>query len=148
VKRKVEPQWVNFNSCLNPFVVLFLKIYAIILLLYPQGGGNAGTSIFGSGRWMLTGKQRRFLRALGNALDPIVQIGKGGVTDSVIFSLNEALTARELVKARVLKNCLEEIKDVSQELASATNSDLVQIIGRNIILYRPSEDKPLIELPK
>lgn len=88
------------------------------------------------------------MRALGNALDPIVQIGKGGVTDSVIFSLNEALTARELVKARVLKNCLEEIKDVSQELASATNSDLVQIIGRNIILYRPSEDKPLIELPK
>ncbi|NLT94429.1 MAG: ribosome assembly RNA-binding protein YhbY [Clostridia bacterium] len=97
---------------------------------------------------MLTGKQRRFLRALGNALDPIVQIGKGGVTDSVIFSLNEALTARELVKARVLKNCLEEVKDVAQKLTAATNSYLVQIIGRNIILYRPSEDKPLIELPK
>lgn len=88
------------------------------------------------------------MRALGNALDPIVQVGKGGVTDSVIFSLNEALTARELVKARVLKNCLEEVKDVAQELTSRTNSNLVQIIGRNIILYRPSEDKPLIELPK
>lgn len=97
---------------------------------------------------MLSGKQRRFLRALGNALDPIVQIGKGGVTESVVFSLNEALTARELVKARVLKNCLEEVKDVAQELADSTGSNLVQIIGRNIILYRPSEDKPLIELPK
>ncbi|KJS83065.1 MAG: RNA-binding protein [Peptococcaceae bacterium BICA1-8] len=97
---------------------------------------------------MLSGKQRRFLRALGNALDPIVQIGKAGVTESVIFSLNEALTARELVKARVLKNCLEETKDVAQELTDGTGSNLVQIIGRNIILYRPSEDKPLIELPK
>jgi len=97
---------------------------------------------------MLSGKQRRFLRALGNALDPIVQIGKAGVTESVLFSLNEALTARELVKVRVLKNCLEETKGVAQELADATGSNLVQIIGRNIILYRPSEDKPLIELPK
>lgn len=87
------------------------------------------------------------MRALGNALDPIVQIGKAGVTESVIFSLNEALTARELVKARVLKNCLEEEKDVAQELIAATGSNLVQIIGRNIILYRSSEDK-LIELPK
>lgn len=97
---------------------------------------------------MLSGKQRRFLRALGNALDPIVQIGKGGVSESVIFSLNEALTARELVKARVLKNCLEEVKDIARELTEATGSNLVQVIGRNIILYRPSEDKPLIELPK
>jgi len=88
------------------------------------------------------------LRALGSALDPIVQIGKAGVTESVIFSLNEAITARELVKARVLKNCLEEVKDVAQELADATGANLVQVIGRNIILYRPSEDKPLIELPK
>lgn len=88
------------------------------------------------------------MRALGNALDPIVQIGKGGVSESVIFSLNEALTARELVKARVLKNCLEEVKDIARELTEATGSNLVQVIGRNIILYRPSEDKPLIELPK
>ncbi|MFZ7101850.1 MAG: ribosome assembly RNA-binding protein YhbY [Peptococcaceae bacterium] len=97
---------------------------------------------------MLNGKQRRFLRALGNALDPIVQVGKSGVTDNVIFSLNEALTARELVKARVLKNCLAETKEVAEELVTKTDSHLVQVIGRNVILYRPSEDKPLIELPK
>ncbi|MDK2824014.1 MAG: RNA-binding protein [Clostridia bacterium] len=97
---------------------------------------------------MLSGKQRRFLRALGNALDPIVQIGKFGVTESVVHSLEEALTARELVKARVLKNCLEETKDVAHELSKLTGSHLVQVIGRNIILYRPSVDKPSIELPK
>ncbi|NLW24600.1 MAG: ribosome assembly RNA-binding protein YhbY [Clostridia bacterium] len=97
---------------------------------------------------MLSGKQRRFLRALGNVLDPIVQVGKLGVNESVIFSLNEALAARELVKVRVLKNCLEDTKEVAHKLAEKTNSDLVQIIGHNILLYRQSEEKPLIKLPK
>jgi len=97
---------------------------------------------------MLSGKQRRFLRALGNALDPIVQVGKSGVTDNVIFSLNEALAARELVKVRVLKNCLDDTKEVAENLSKKTDSHLVQVIGRNVILYRPSQDKPLIELPK
>ncbi|MFZ5945953.1 MAG: ribosome assembly RNA-binding protein YhbY [Bacillota bacterium] len=97
---------------------------------------------------MLSGKQRRFLRALGNAVDPIVQIGKSGVTENNIFSLNEALTARELVKVRILKNCLEEPKEVAEGLLAQTGAYLVQVIGRNVILYRPSENKPLIELPK
>lgn len=97
---------------------------------------------------MLNGKQRRFLRALGNSLDPIVQIGKAGVSESVVHSLDEALTARELVKARVLKNCLEDTKAVAHELSRLTEATVVQIIGRNIIFYRPSENKPLIELPK
>jgi len=97
---------------------------------------------------MLSGKQRRFLRALGNALDPIVQVGKSGVNESVVNSLDEALTARELVKTRVLKNCLEDPKDVAHELSRLTGAHLVQIVGRNIIFYRPSEDKPSIELPK
>lgn len=97
---------------------------------------------------MLTGKQRRFLRALGIALDPILQIGKSGISESVVNSLEEALVARELVKVRVLKNCLEEPKTVGEEMAKFTKSHLVQVIGRNLIFYRPSQDKPSIELPK
>lgn len=97
---------------------------------------------------MLTGKQKRFLRAIGTNFDPIVQIGKSGVSENVIHSLEEALTARELVKTRVLRNCLEEPKDIAQELSRLTGSYLVQVVGRNILLFRPSEDKPSIELPK
>ena len=96
---------------------------------------------------LLNGKQRRYLRALGHPLDPVVQVGKGCVTENVLFSLGEALTARELVKVKVLKNCLDEAKDVAEELADRTDAELVQVIGRNIILYRPHPDKPVINLP-
>ena len=63
---------------------------------------------------MLTGKEKRFLRSLANTMEPIVQVGKAGVNESVLFSLQEALQARELVKVRVLKNCLDEVQDVAQ----------------------------------
>lgn len=96
---------------------------------------------------MLTGKQKRFLRGIGTNLDPIVQVGKSGVSENVIHSLQEALVARELVKTRVLNNCLEDPKEVAQELAQVTGAHLVQVVGRNILLYRPSEDKPTIVLP-
>ena len=58
---------------------------------------------------MLNGKEKRFLRSLANTMEPIVQVGKGSVTESVLHSLNEALDARELVKIKVLKNCLDEV---------------------------------------
>jgi RNA-binding protein len=97
---------------------------------------------------MLTGKQKRFLRALATAHDPVVQVGKNGVTDSVLFSLNEALTAREIVKIKVLKNCLEETKSVGLVLSEKTESELVQVVGRNIVLYKPNKEKPEIILPE
>lgn len=96
---------------------------------------------------MLTGKQKRHLRALGSALDPVVQIGKGGVTESVVDSAADAIGARELIKVRVLKNCLEEPKDAINELADATEAILVQVIGRNGLLYKKNAEKPKIELP-
>ena len=96
---------------------------------------------------MLNGKQRRYLRALGHPLDAIVQVGKGSVTENVLFSLEEALKAREIVKVKVLKNCLDEVKDVAEELVDRTEAELVQVIGRNIILYRPHPEKPVINLP-
>lgn len=97
---------------------------------------------------MLTGKQKRFLRAMGNEMDPILQVGKGGVTEPVISQANEALEARELIKGRVLPNSLEDVEGVAQELADRTQADLVQVIGRNFLLYRESKKKPLIVLPR
>lgn len=97
---------------------------------------------------MLTGKQKRFLRAMGNEMVPILQVGKSGITESVVTQTNETIEARELIKGRVLQNCLEEPKSVAAELAEQTGSELVQVIGRNFLLYRPSKDKPMIELPK
>ena len=99
-------------------------------------------------RNMLTGKEKRFLRSLANTMEPIVQVGKAGVNESVLFSLQEALQARELVKVSVLKNCLDEVQDVAQELVLQSQSELVQVIGRNVLLYRPNPKKPVIELPK
>lgn len=97
---------------------------------------------------MLSGKEKRYLRSLANTIDPVVQVGKASVNESVLFSLNEALEARELVKVKVLKNCLDEVKDVAQELADQSKSELVQVIGRNVVLYRPNPEKPGIALPK
>jgi len=96
---------------------------------------------------VLTGKQKRHLRAMGNEMNPILQVGKGGITKTVITQTDEALEARELIKCRVLLNCLEEPKNVAELLAGHVQAELVQIIGRNFILFRPSKNKPVIVLP-
>ena len=96
---------------------------------------------------MLTGKQRRFLRAMGTAVDPIIQIGKAGIGDAVIRQLDEALESRELVKVRVIANSPLEKEEVAPTLAEAVNAEIVQAIGRNLLFYRRSEKKPTIELP-
>ena len=97
---------------------------------------------------MLTGKQKRHLRAMGNEMDPILQVGKGGIAENVITQTDGALEARELIKGRVLQNCLEEPKAIAADLAEQTRSELVQVIGRNFLLFRQSKDKPVIVLPK
>lgn len=85
---------------------------------------------------MLTSKERARLRSMGNELEPIFQIGKSGVTEEIINQLDQALTARELIKVRVLKNCPFEPEEVAQEVSEATGSELVQVIGRNFLIYR------------
>ncbi len=96
---------------------------------------------------MLTSKQRAYLRSLASKLTPVVQIGKGGVTPEVVASVDEALAARELIKANVLDNCLEDVREISNVIAERTRSDVVQVIGRKIVFYRAAK-KPVIELPK
>ncbi len=97
---------------------------------------------------MLTGRQRRFLRAFGTGIDPVIQIGKSGVTEAVYRQLDEVLESRELVKVRVISNAPVEPQNIADDLADATRSEVVQIIGRNLLFYRRSEKKPFIELPR
>lgn len=96
----------------------------------------------------LTGKQKSFLRSLGMSVDPVVNIGKEGVTPTVVQSAQEAMKKRELIKVRVLQNSPEEPRDAITILAERCNANLVQVIGRNGLLFRRNYDKPKIELPK
>lgn len=97
---------------------------------------------------MLTGKQKRHLRSLGSTEDPVLQIGKGGLTENTVVQAREALEARELIKVRVLNNCAEETGVMAEQLAAGANAELVQVIGRNFLLFKRSEKKPKLELPE
>ena len=91
----------------------------------------------------LTSKQRAQLRGLANTIDTIVQIGKDGITENVIAQVNEALEARELIKGRVLDNNIEyDARLAAEALATATRSQVVQVIGSKFVLYRETHSKP------
>ncbi|KAB2952323.1 ribosome assembly RNA-binding protein YhbY [Heliorestis acidaminivorans] len=96
---------------------------------------------------MLTGKQKRYLRSLGQTMEPIIHVGKNGIGGMLIKQVEDALEARELIKGRVLQNCLQDPKEVANEIAEAVDAEVVQVIGRNFLLYRPSEENRQIELP-
>lgn len=90
---------------------------------------------------MLTSKQRSNLKSIAANLQPIAQVGKGGVNENMIKSLSEALEARELIKINVLTNAEDEAKETGAELSVALKADCVAVIGRKIILYRRSSRK-------
>ncbi len=95
----------------------------------------------------LTSKQRSYLLSLAAKEEPLFQIGKSGLTPEVSEAVSEALEARELVKLSLLKNCFEDIRETAETLAGRTRSQVVTVIGRRIVLYRPSKTKKKIELP-
>lgn len=95
---------------------------------------------------MLNGKQKRYLRGLASTEKAIFQIGKDALSDNLIEQVNNAIDKRELVKISVLKNSPVDIKETAFDLARLTDSELVQIIGRTIILYRQAKE-PKILLP-
>ncbi len=99
---------------------------------------------------MITGKQRSYLRKLGQELDALVFIGKNDVTDNVVEELDRALKTKELVKVKIQDGSLLEAKPVANELAEMLNADFVQAIGRKFVLYRPAPKKEdrKIELPR
>ena len=96
----------------------------------------------------LTSKQRAYLKSLAADLDPVFQIGKGSVTPEVIDAITEAFNTHELIKITVLKNCLDDVKEVAITVSERSRSDLVQVIGRKFVLYKPFKDDPKIILPK
>lgn len=94
----------------------------------------------------MTSKQRAYLRKIGHQMDPIIQIGKSGVTEPVIRQVDEALEARELIKARVLQSCTDSIESIAEQLVKATGAEVVQSIGNILLFYRRSSKHPTIEL--
>jgi RNA-binding protein len=96
---------------------------------------------------MLTGKQKRFLRSKAHHLDPIFQVGKGGVNENMVKQIAEALEARELFKVSILQNCEVDKTVVAEQFAKGTGAEIVQIIGNTIVLYKESVEKKQIILP-
>ena len=97
----------------------------------------------------MTSKQRAYLKSLAMTMDPILQIGKSSLTPENTAAIDEALAARELIKIHVLQNCLDDPKALAQIVAERTHSEVVQVIGKKIVLYRPGkDDQKKIVLPK
>lgn len=92
--------------------------------------------------FMITSKERAYLRGMANSIDAIYQVGKSSITPELTKGIDEALEARELVKINILKNCFDEPKEIAQILSERTKSDIVQIIGKKIVLYRASKENP------
>ncbi|MGN7388502.1 ribosome assembly RNA-binding protein YhbY [Sporosarcina sp. SAFN-015] len=95
---------------------------------------------------MLTGKQKSYLRSEAHHLQPIFQIGKGGLTEPIIKQIEEALEARELIKVSILQNCEEDKTDIATKLQEA-GIGVVQVIGKILVLYKESKEKKRIVLP-
>ncbi|MBO4288509.1 MAG: ribosome assembly RNA-binding protein YhbY [Lachnospiraceae bacterium] len=88
----------------------------------------------------MTSKERSRLMSLAQTLDPVVQVGRAGLTPEIVISADEALAKRELIKINIQKNCLEDHKELAHTLAERTHSQLVQIIGSKVVLYRPAQN--------
>ncbi|KAA2276101.1 ribosome assembly RNA-binding protein YhbY [Staphylococcus haemolyticus] len=96
---------------------------------------------------MLTGKQKRYLRSLAHNLDPIFQIGKSGINENMIAQIDDTLENRELIKIHVLQNNFDDKNELAVALSNATKSEIVQVIGSMIVIYRESVDNKEITLP-
>lgn len=97
---------------------------------------------------MLTSKQRAYLRGLANKLDTILILGKGEINDNIIRQADTALTAREIIKGKVLENSSYSSREAAEILAEKCSADVVQVIGSKFVLYRKNPDELVIVLPK
>ena len=92
----------------------------------------------------MTSKERAYLKSLASTMNPLFQVGKSSITPEFTKGIDEALEARELIKINVLKNCMDDPREIAQVLAERTKSQVVQVIGKKIILYSKSPDNPKI----
>ena len=95
----------------------------------------------------LTSKQRAYLKGLAGTVHSVYQIGKASLSPEVTKAIEEAFHTRELVKITVLKNCMDDPREIAAALAERTKSTVVQVIGKKIVLYKPDKEKPRIILP-
>lgn len=95
----------------------------------------------------MTSKQRAYLKSQASAITPIFQVGKASLTPELVAAVNEALEKRELIKLSVLKNCFDDPGEIAQTMAERTRAEVVHVIGKKIVLYRPNKKDPKIQLP-
>lgn len=95
----------------------------------------------------MTSKQRAYLKSLASTMDPLFQVGKASLTPELTQAVEEAFHNRELLKISVLKNCLDDPREIAEMVAGRTHSQVVQVIGKKIILYKESKDNKKIILP-
>ena len=96
----------------------------------------------------MTSKQRAYLSSQANSMDPIFQIGKASLTPEIITALDEAIEKRELIKIAVLKNCMDDPREIATVIAERTRSEVVKVIGKKIILFRQAKKNSKFDLPK
>lgn len=96
----------------------------------------------------MTSKQRAYLKSLANNIKPVFQVGKASLTPEFTEAVREAFNTSELIKIAVLKSCADDPREIGDILSERTHSQLVQVIGKRIVLYKPDKDKPQIVLPK
>ena len=96
----------------------------------------------------MTSKQRAYSKSKASVLDPIFQIGKFSVTDENIEAISEAIEKRELIKLHVLKNCMDDPKEIAQAIAEHTHSEVVQVIGKKIVLFKQKRKDSAFTLPR
>lgn len=95
----------------------------------------------------MTSKQRAYLKSLASSLNPIFQVGKASLTPELTSAIGESFHNNELIKISVLKNCMDDPNEIADMVAERTRSQVVQVIGKKIILYKPDRDNPKITLP-
>ncbi len=95
----------------------------------------------------MTSKQRAYLKSLAMELNPVIQIGKGSVTPELVMAVEEAFHTKELIKLGVLKNCADDPRAIAEVIAERSRSQVVQVIGKKIVLYKPDKENPKIVLP-
>ena len=96
---------------------------------------------------MLTGKQRHHLRGLGHELKPIVQVGKGGIDDGLVAAVEQALADHELIKVKIGEAADLDRQEAAEAIAIRTGSEVAQVLGNTLLLYRAKPDEPVIILP-
>ncbi|MCR5702765.1 MAG: ribosome assembly RNA-binding protein YhbY [Lachnospiraceae bacterium] len=92
----------------------------------------------------MTSKERAYLKGLAMSIDPVLNVGKGSITPEFIRAVDEAIEKRELIKLSVLKNCMDDPRAIAETVAERTNSQVVQVIGKKIVLYRKNKKNPKI----